>query len=397
MSTEYSGVVEPPPGVQPNFIDPPSQLRGNIALHTVFLTLATASVVMRLCTRILVSKTKLGIDDYLCMVSYALTVSFSGLMFKSYSRGIGRHMWDVPAEWLVDAVKFVAISSYVYLLVTATTKLTFLFFYRRVFSPQCACKYAIDGGIVFIICATISLFFASVFACVPVARTWDETVDGHCFNPDGIDYLSGAVNAVVDLYIFVLPIPLLWKLEMGTKRKLKLLIVFSLGLFACVASFLRLGMTTVLRSSLDMTWNVSFLSIWATIEVNVGIICSCLILLPAFMDRYVPESIRSSSTRLLSYTRSLSFIRSRHRTESLESDQDSWPGYGLEAASGSQRFVKPKATQSILKTESFKLDYVQSHTQPQTSLTDAFVTQIPVSQQTRISASPEKSTPVTIS
>lgn len=126
--------------------------------------------------------------------------------------------------------QFVAIGSYVYLLLAATIKLTFLFLYRRVFSPQKTYKYTIDGGIAFIICATTSLFFASVFACVPVARTWDEAVDGHCINPDSIDYLSGVVNAVVDLYIIILPVSLLWGLKMSVRRKLQLSIVFGLGL-----------------------------------------------------------------------------------------------------------------------------------------------------------------------
>lgn len=127
-------------------------------------------------------------------------------------------------------LQFVAIASYIYLLLAATIKLTFLFLYRRVFSPESTYKYAIDGGIAFIICATIALFFGSIFACVPVSRTWDEAVDGHCINPDGIDYLSGVVNAVMDLYILVLPMPLLWRLKMETRRKLKLSIVFGLGL-----------------------------------------------------------------------------------------------------------------------------------------------------------------------
>lgn len=63
MSTEYAGVIEPPPGVEPNFVDPPSQQRGNVALHTACLTLATASVVMRLYTRTHVSRVALGVDD----------------------------------------------------------------------------------------------------------------------------------------------------------------------------------------------------------------------------------------------------------------------------------------------------------------------------------------------
>lgn len=119
----------------------------------------------------------------------------------------------------------------------------------------------------------------------------------------------------------------------------------------------------------------------------MGIICSCLILLPAFMDRCIPESVKSSTARLLSHTLSLSFIRSRHRASSVESGQGNWSGYRHRAESGSQRFVKLKPSQAILKTESFKLDYAHDNSQPQPAHASITATQIPVPQRTKISVS----------
>lgn len=63
MATQWLGAIPPPPGVTPNIIDPPSQRSGNIALHTVCLTLATAAVAMRVYTRTIVTRTKMGADD----------------------------------------------------------------------------------------------------------------------------------------------------------------------------------------------------------------------------------------------------------------------------------------------------------------------------------------------
>lgn len=65
MATQWftGGALPPPPGIEPNFVDPPSQLHGNIALHTVFLSVATLAVAMRLFTRLYMLRTRLGIDD----------------------------------------------------------------------------------------------------------------------------------------------------------------------------------------------------------------------------------------------------------------------------------------------------------------------------------------------
>lgn len=70
MATGWLGAIPAPNGTKPNFENPPSQLAGNIALHTVCLSLATLSVTVRLYTRAAITKTKLGIDD--CTASFML-------------------------------------------------------------------------------------------------------------------------------------------------------------------------------------------------------------------------------------------------------------------------------------------------------------------------------------
>ncbi|KAI0483408.1 hypothetical protein GGR56DRAFT_624245 [Xylariaceae sp. FL0804] len=92
----------------------------------------------------------------------------------------------------------------------------------------------------------------------------------------------------------------IWGLQMATKRKARLVAVFGLGLFAVTASLVRLGMTKVLQSSTDATYNLSEISLWAMIELNIGLICSCLMLLPAFLRHHLPESTKSSLRSLFS-------------------------------------------------------------------------------------------------
>jgi hypothetical protein len=63
MATGWLGAIPPPLGVEPNIVNPPSQLQGNIALHTVCLTLATVAVAVRLYTRTFITKASPGLDD----------------------------------------------------------------------------------------------------------------------------------------------------------------------------------------------------------------------------------------------------------------------------------------------------------------------------------------------
>jgi len=56
------GMIEPPPGVTPNFANPTSLLKSHIAIHTVFLGLGTICLAMRLYTRKFIHR-KLALDD----------------------------------------------------------------------------------------------------------------------------------------------------------------------------------------------------------------------------------------------------------------------------------------------------------------------------------------------
>ena len=54
--------IPPPPGVTPNFVDPPNALGNTVALHTVCLFLVTLFLGLRLYTRHFITHS-LKIDD----------------------------------------------------------------------------------------------------------------------------------------------------------------------------------------------------------------------------------------------------------------------------------------------------------------------------------------------
>lgn len=65
-------LTELPPGIEPNYIDPPDHRKQDIILHTVCLTLITCAVLMRTYTRTCISKS-FGLDD--CMNPFLIVPS----------------------------------------------------------------------------------------------------------------------------------------------------------------------------------------------------------------------------------------------------------------------------------------------------------------------------------
>jgi hypothetical protein len=74
-----------------------------------------------------------------------------------------------------------------------------------------------------------------------VSFFWDKTQPGHCI-PNAlvtIGMTNGVLSFIGDLVILALPIPMIWKLQIDTRRKIALNAMFLLGGFVCLTSILR--------------------------------------------------------------------------------------------------------------------------------------------------------------
>jgi hypothetical protein len=73
----------------------------------------------------------------------------------------------------------------------------------------------------------------------------------------------------------MLPIPLVWQLQLNLRTKLSLIAVLSLGWFACAAAIVKAVMQWNALDDMDWTVRDSF-NIWNYIEFTIGIIAASL-------------------------------------------------------------------------------------------------------------------------
>lgn len=122
------------------------------------------------------------------------------------------------------------VAQWLYCIIAPTLKLAVLWLYRRIFGPQTRINYMVNGGIVFNVIAYTALFFISLLSCMPLERRWNPFVEGYCL-PSGVNaYLSGAINTLTDGFVVLLPIPVIWKINMAFSSKIRASAVFSLGI-----------------------------------------------------------------------------------------------------------------------------------------------------------------------
>lgn len=65
--------------------------------------------------------------------------------------------------------------------------------------------------------------------CVPLAKFWDPTVPGFCFDKKALWFSNSAIHIFTDLLILLFPMPVLKSLQLPRKQKFALMGVFALG------------------------------------------------------------------------------------------------------------------------------------------------------------------------
>lgn len=83
--------------------------------------------------------------------------------------------------------------------------------------------------ICFLILNMIAAFVTSVFACNPIAGFWDASVSAWCVN-DVVEIMCFAViNIITDLVVLIMPMPIIWHLNIARRQKYILSAIFVLG------------------------------------------------------------------------------------------------------------------------------------------------------------------------
>lgn len=81
------------------------------------------------------------------------------------------------------------------------------------------------------------VLFLFMFQCNPMAKGWDPLLPGKCiaFNP--LIFSTAIINILIDVSILILPMPVVWRLQMENKRRLALTAVFMMGGLYVIKSY----------------------------------------------------------------------------------------------------------------------------------------------------------------
>jgi hypothetical protein len=107
-------------------------------------------------------------------------------------------------------------------------KVSILHFYIQVFRQPTFIRAAYT---VMVLCAFfwIGAFFATALFCVPPQKLWYASTPGHCGNSSAFYSGCATSDLILDVIVILLPMPVLWNLQMPMARKVALMAIFGIG------------------------------------------------------------------------------------------------------------------------------------------------------------------------
>ncbi|KAJ4358857.1 hypothetical protein N0V95_002710 [Ascochyta clinopodiicola] len=137
--------------------------------------------------------------------------------------------------------------------------------------------YAVSG--IFTAMNLIAMLYI-IFHCLPVQYAWDTSIKGGKCNPAqtlaDIYYATTAVNIATDWFCALLPIPLLWNVQLTRNAKLSVGVILSLGALASLSACIRLAYTVNLTNTDEFLYGISDVVLWGYAENGVGMIVGCV-------------------------------------------------------------------------------------------------------------------------
>lgn len=174
------------------------------------------------------------------------------------------------------------------------TKCSILLLYLRLFKIVSWIRWACWGLLACVIIYCVSSMIATIFQCDPIVKAFNKSLPGTCIDLAKFWYANAGFSIATDIIILLLPMPLVYQLEVPRAQKIALMAVFAIGIFVVVTSCLRVTSLDLFATSPDNTYDIANV-MWTIIEPNVAVICACLPILRPLVVRLFP-SLRSKSS-----------------------------------------------------------------------------------------------------
>ncbi|KAI0184477.1 integral membrane protein [Xylaria flabelliformis] len=219
-------------------------------------------------------------DDWLILASLIFVIVTDILVV--YANSInpnGAEVASTPgAEYSpADVVytKFSFVATVLYFAITTTTKLSILLLFNRLFSVDDSFRRQIVILSIAVLGYGIGSTIANFLNCIPLKYVWINSLADprFCINYNIFWFATGLTEAALDVCILLMPIGVVARLQLSTRKRIAVGSVFLVGVFVILSGLLKAVYGYVPGSRQP---SFSKTSLWTTVHSGTGIICACL-------------------------------------------------------------------------------------------------------------------------
>ncbi|CAK4032225.1 cfem domain-containing [Lecanosticta acicola] len=240
--------------------------------------------------------TDLWWDDVTISIAFLLLIPITVLSNVLTGLGIGSDVWTIPFDNITAALKLYYVDEILYLIALPTIKIAICCTYLRIFQTK-GFRQLVFIAIGLNLAYTFVFLLITVFQCTPVNMAWlhwDKEHAGRCNNINAQSWASAALNIALDVFVVVLPMPMLWRMNLNLRKKLLVMMMFGVGFFVTLVSILRLQLLVKFGDSQNVTHDYKAVGYWTVIEVDTALCCACMPGIRNLIRKAFPRSMGQS-------------------------------------------------------------------------------------------------------
>ncbi|TEA15717.1 Satratoxin biosynthesis SC1 cluster protein 4 [Colletotrichum sidae] len=230
------------------------------------------------------------------MLFYAFVVVQFMMQFVG---GAGHHVGQLQGFHVEKLMKFGYAAQVIYALSLGSLKISICWMLQRIFFVR---PFKIAAWVAMGLAAAWMLMtiLIGLLICRPIAMQWDPTIPGgECGDQTTAFAAVVVVDIIVDVFIFVLPIPMVLKLQVSRAHRIALMGIFGAGILTIVFGALRLASVYAVDFN-DFSFTSPTAMIWTSAEMGVALMVSSSPILRPVFDRVFGRfisTLRSSAGR----------------------------------------------------------------------------------------------------
>ncbi|KAH8179631.1 integral membrane family protein [Sarocladium implicatum] len=263
----------------------------------VFLAFSWISVILRVYTRTIVMKS-FQLDDWFMFAAQLVFTASCAFILCGVMAGMGRHNKAIEDQQdEVNALMWQALATASYVLDMMLIKLSIGFFLLRL-ATQKVYVWILRVSLVIVVLWSMVTFLWDIFQCNPVTKQWDYRIEGgKCVTPEQVvqaAYAFSVMCVLSDWLFAILPIPMLWKVKMTKQAKATVIVILGLGIFASVATLIRLKFLADLEDLEDILFGGTDAMVWTLIEPGIAIVAASMATIRPLLRRMRVRGFESS-------------------------------------------------------------------------------------------------------